>query len=139
MSDPLMETTKDPTSYTWITYGWVLMLSILGGFVSFARKLSTEQAHPWNIAEFVGEVATSAFAGLITFYLCQAANLSGLITAALVGITGHMGSRAIFQIEQSLRNRFHIFELPPSRLPKKADEKMPAIEKSTHHRNKKDE
>ncbi|SRR5258705_4690154 len=101
---------KDPTSYTWITYCWVFLLAGLGGLVSFARRVKGGQSHPWNIAEFIGEIATSAFGGLITFYLCEAAQLNPLVTAALVGISGHMGSRAIYQFEITLRKRFHLFD-----------------------------
>jgi hypothetical protein len=43
---------------------------------------------------------TSAFAGLITFWLCEWAVVHPLLTAALVGISGHMGSRAIFKLER---------------------------------------
>lgn len=32
--------------------------------------------------------------------------ISPLITAALVGVSGHMGSRAIFQIEKMVESRF---------------------------------
>lgn len=103
-----MEPLKDPTSYTWITYAWVLLLAILGGVVNYVRKIRSGQS-PWNIVEFVGELATSALVGLTTFYLCEAANIAPLMTAALVGVTGHMGSRALYQFETSLRRRFRAF------------------------------
>lgn len=97
---------KDPTTYSLITYGWVLLLSAWGGAVSFWRKIKSGKARPFNIMEFVGELFTSAFAGVLTFWLCQAANIDGLVTAALVGISGHMGSRAIAQVELWAANRF---------------------------------
>jgi hypothetical protein len=112
MQEPL-DPLKDPTSYTWLTYAWVLMLSALGGFVSFARRVKAGQmSRPWGLAEFIGEVATAAFTGLITFYLCEAARLSPLLTAAFVGISGHMGSRAIYQFEMLFRKRFSLAEEP---------------------------
>ena len=55
--------------------------------------------------ELIGEIATSAFAGLITFWLCEAAQLDPLVTAALVGISGHMGSRALYQFERWAQTR----------------------------------
>jgi len=109
MQEPL-DQLKDPTTYSWITYSWVLFLSMLGGFVSFARKTKSGYSKPWGVAEFIGELATSAFAGLVTFYLCEAGKLSPLLTAALVGISGHMGSRAIYQFEIIMRKRFGFFE-----------------------------
>lgn len=97
---------KDPTSYSLLTYAWVFALSSLGGVVSFANKLKQGHARAFNIAEFCGEIATSAFAGVITFWLCENAGLSGLVTAALVGVSGHMGSRAIMFFEEYLTKKF---------------------------------
>ena len=98
---------KDPTTYSLITYAWVSTLAAWGGVVNFIRKTQDGVARPFNITELVGEILTSAFAGVLTFWLCEAAGFSGLITAALVGISGHMGSRAIFQMEQWAESKFH--------------------------------
>lgn len=97
---------KDPTSYSFLTYGWVFALSILGGVVSFVRKLEKGHARAFNVAEFVGELFTSAFAGILTFWLCEHAQMSPLVTAAFVGVSGHMGSRAIFLMEDWLAKKF---------------------------------
>lgn len=97
---------KDPTSYSLLTYAWVFMLSMMGGVVSFMRKIQQGHARVFNFMEFVGEIVTSAFAGVITFWLCESAGMSPLITAAMVGISGHMGSRALFVIEEWLKNKF---------------------------------
>lgn len=97
---------KDPTSYSFLTYLWVFGLSSLGGFISFINKLKKGHARAFNVAEFMGEIATSAFAGVITFWLCENANISPLVTAALVGVSGHMGSRAILLFEEWLAKKF---------------------------------
>ena len=96
---------KDPTSYTLLTYAWGFALACLGGATSFAAKVRTGAARWFNLTELLGELFTSAFAGVITFYLCEAANMHGLMTAALVGIAGHMGSRAIFVMERFFEQR----------------------------------
>jgi hypothetical protein len=96
---------KDPTSYSLLTYSWVFLLAALGGVVNFMRKLQVGAVRPFNIVEFVGELFTSAFAGIITFWLCEASHIDPLITAALVGVSGHMGSRAIFALENWLKGR----------------------------------
>lgn len=98
---------KDPSTYSWLTYLWVTGLGAWGGLVSFYRKLRAGKARPFNVVELVGEITTSAFAGLITFWLCEAAEIQPLVTAALVGVTGHMGSRAIFLIESWAEDHFH--------------------------------
>ncbi len=90
---------KDPSSYSLLTYLWVLALSSWGGLVSFFRKVREGVADRYNFMELIGELVTSGFAGVITFYLCEAGAISQLWTAVFVGISGHMGTRAIFHLE----------------------------------------
>lgn len=96
---------KDPLSYSLVTYAWVFVLSMLGGIVSFNTKLRNGTARPFNIMELLGEILTSAFVGVLTFYLCEATGVPQLVSAALVGISGHMGSRAIFRLEMWAQRR----------------------------------
>lgn len=91
---------KDPTSYTTLTYLWVFGLSAWGGLVSYSRKVKMGVTARFSLTELIGEIVTSAFAGVLTFWLCEAAGISPLLTAAFVGISGHMGSRLIFSLEQ---------------------------------------
>lgn len=97
---------KDPLSYSALTYMWVFALAVLGGVVNFMRKLQEGHTRAFNIIEFIGEIVTSAFAGVITFWLCENAAFSPLVTAAFVGVSGHMGSRAIFMLEEFLKTKF---------------------------------
>lgn len=46
------------------------------------------------------EVITSGFVGIVSFMLCDQAELSWNATAAIVAISGHMGTRALFLIEK---------------------------------------
>jgi hypothetical protein len=97
---------KTPESFTIITYLWVIGLSAMGGAVAFIRKVKAGHSRVFNIAEFFGEIATSAFAGVMTFYMCEWSNFSALATASCVGIAGHMGSRAIFLLENFFEAKF---------------------------------
>jgi len=99
---------KDPTTYSLLTYLWVFGLSSWGGFVSFMRKRRDGIARPFNFAEFFGDIAASALAGVITFYLCEAADTPQLMAAALVAISGHMGGRALFLFEKWMERRYPI-------------------------------
>lgn len=97
---------KSPETFSLITYAWVIGLSALGGVVAFIRKIKLGRARAFNFLEFIGEVVTSAFAGVMTFYLCEWSNFTPLATAAMVGVSGHMGSRAIFQMESFFNAKF---------------------------------
>ena len=96
---------KDPAAYDLLTYAWVFLLSLMGGVVAFLQKLRDGSARVFNLIEFIGELCTSAFTGVVTFYLCESAQFPAVLTAALVGIAGHMGNRGLFLIEKFLSNK----------------------------------
>jgi len=97
---------KDPSTYPLITYLWVIALAAWGGAVSFIGKVKAGDARACNFVEFIGEIVTSGFVGVLTFWLCEEAGFKPLITAALVGIAGHMGSRALLQMEKWASRKF---------------------------------
>lgn len=103
----MMTPDKDPTTFSLFTYLWVVCLSMWGGVVSFYKRVKTGEVAPHNIMEFVGEIVTSAFAGVVTFYLCEAADITPLLTAVFVAVTGHMGTRAIYLIEKVVEKRIN--------------------------------
>lgn len=90
----------------WLTYLWVFGLAMLGGAASFVRRVRSGQAKYSNIVELVGELVISAFAGLVTFFLCQSSKLDPMLTAAFIATSGHMGTRLIFLAEELLVKRF---------------------------------
>lgn len=98
-----MEHPNGPESYTLMQYAGVFGLSIWGGLVNFWQNMKSGRR--FSIMELVGEISTSGFAGIVTFYLCEAAGLNDLFTAATVGIAGHMGGRTIALIERLLSMR----------------------------------
>ena len=89
-----------------LTYAWVFGLAMLGGAASFVRRVRSGQAKYSNIVELVGELVISAFAGLVTYFLCRSANFDEMLTAAFIAISGHMGTRIIFMLEGVLVRRF---------------------------------
>lgn len=96
---------KDPSSYSLLTYAWVVGLAMTGGLVSFMRKVKEGKARAFNFTELLGEIVTSGFAGILTFWLCEAAEFNPLVSASLVGISGHMGSKVIYLLEQWAENK----------------------------------
>lgn len=91
-----------------LTYAWVFGLAMLGGAASFVRRVRSGQAKYSNLIELIGELVVSAFAGLVTFFLCQSSKLDPMLTAAFIAISGHMGARIIFMFEAYLLKRFGI-------------------------------
>ncbi len=93
---------NSPENYTWITYLWVFGLSILGGTVRTLTNLKMGMTYKDVLRRWAVDVIVSAFIGVLTFFLCEYANLSQLLTAAFVGISAHMGTRAIVILEEFL-------------------------------------
>jgi len=83
----------------WLTLAWVFGLSMWGGTVNYIYKLNKYHL-PFSLFRFIGEILTAAFVGVITFLLCNSSGLGLEVTAALVGISGHMGTRALFLLEK---------------------------------------
>lgn len=96
---------KDPLDYPLRTYGLVLGVALLGGFVSWYAKVRKGELPAWSLNHLVGELSTSALAGLLCFWLCEWADFHPLLTAALAGIAGHAGTRALTFLEEYASKR----------------------------------
>lgn len=97
---------QDPLDYPIRQYGFMLAVAIFGGLVSWMTKVRKGQVAAHNVMHLVGELATSAFAGLIAFWLCAYLNTPGPLMACLVGVSGHMGTRAIAMFEEWAAKRW---------------------------------
>lgn len=75
---------------------WVSLLSIAGGMASFIRKMKSGLIKRFSVAEFVGEVFVAFFVGILTMIFCQWGEVNVWLTGGLVGLSAHMGSRALF-------------------------------------------
>ena len=99
---------KDVLSYPLRQYGAVLGIALLGGIVSWAAKVRAGTLQAWNLMALVGELCTSALAGLLCFWLCEWQQFNPLLTAALIGIAGHMGTRAITMAETAAQRKWGV-------------------------------
>jgi hypothetical protein len=99
---------KDPFSYGWQVYAWVMAWAGAGGFVSFYQKMKRGDVRAFNIVELVGELVTSAFVGILTFWICEAYQVPQLLEAVAISVSGHMGTRVIFMIEQWATKKFGV-------------------------------
>jgi hypothetical protein len=106
------EQSKDLTSYSLKHWGFVLGMALLGGFVSWWGKVRRGELRATSMSSLIGELCTSAFAGLLAFFICEWANFPQMLTAAMTGICGHMGTRAVTMFEEWGAKRFGA-ELPP--------------------------
>ena len=97
---------KDPLSYPLKQWALVLGISLFGGLASWWTKVRNGEIAMHNIGHLVGELTISSFAGVITFFGCEWAGLAPLLTASIVGVAGHMGTRAIAIAERYAERRF---------------------------------
>lgn len=52
--------------------------------------------------EWLGECATSGFAGVLVYLLCRSAEINDFLAAAMAGIAAHMGTRALPLMEDAM-------------------------------------
>lgn len=103
---------RNPLDYSLKQYGLVLGFALLGGFVGWYNKVRAGVIPGWSINHLIGELCTSAFAGLITFWICEWANFAPLLTAAFTGVMGHMGTRGVSLLEEFASKRFGVAGKP---------------------------
>ena len=80
---------------------WFALIAVWGGTASYISRIRQSEA-TFSLFELIGEWTISAFAGIITAYICNEMQLSFSATAALSGIAGHMGGRAILMMEKAV-------------------------------------
>ncbi|WP_241086246.1 phage holin family protein [Candidatus Vondammii sp. HM_W22] len=74
--------------------------------MNYISKAREERSRRFSIMELGGELVTSSFAGVITFWMCEISNIDALFSAVLIAISGHMGARAINLFEAALERRY---------------------------------
>jgi len=102
MADPA---TKNPLDYPLKQWFFILGLALFGGWASWWAKVRDGRLEVYNLAALIGELAISAFVGLITFFGCEYLNLAPVLTAAVVAVAGHMGGKALALIEELAEKR----------------------------------
>lgn len=104
---------------TLVNWALLIALSLWGGWASFVRKMREGHARAWNITELVGELVIAGFTGIVTAHLCDAIpSFPVSLKYAFVGISAHMGSRALFKFEAMMNSRLNL----PTDVQKKDDD-----------------
>ena len=83
----------------------MIMIAMIGGLVSWVRKVQLGIARAFNVAELIGEMFISAATGAIVYWLLKGFDVNEYLVAAGVGIAGHMGSRVWFLGEQLIEKK----------------------------------
>jgi len=91
---------NDPSNYPLLTYIWVLILSLWGGITHHIKKVKNGVIARFSISELIGDLFIAGFIGVLTFYLCEYAQFDKMLTAFLVGISSHMGTRGLMMLEE---------------------------------------
>lgn len=108
---------KDPQNTAYIVewfrqilpYLSTLFLSCWGGVVSYIQRLRVK-SHKFSWREMSFDLIISSFAGLLTHFFCEYANVGGAMSAILIAVSGHMGTRAIASFEKMRDRVFGITE-----------------------------
>lgn len=108
MDNPIMEPQKTVTGIAALTYSWVIALAIGGGVANYIQKVRLGQVARFNFTELIGDMFIAGFTGLLTFWMCQAAEFSEFMTAFFVGVSGHMGGRIIGKMEQFMSRKLDL-------------------------------
>ena len=108
---------KDPNNIAYIVewfrqfipYITTVFLSIWGGVVNHITTLRSGKKK-FQPKELIFDLIVSTFAGLLTFFFCKGAGVSETMSAVLIAISGHMGTRAIASFEKMRDKIFGVTE-----------------------------
>jgi len=99
---------RDDLDLSLHTLAFIIGMSCLGGLVSWIAKVRAGSIPGWSLMHLIGELCTSAFAGFLCFLLCDAVGVSLKVTIGLVGVAGHMGTRAINAFESFAERKWGV-------------------------------
>ena len=97
---------KSPLAYSLREYGLILAIAMLGGFVRWYNAVRRGESAAYDLRILVGELGTSAFMGILTFWACEAMSVQPLVTAALAGMAGHAGVSGLLWAERIMKRFF---------------------------------
>ncbi|MBA3622928.1 MAG: phage holin family protein [Methylibium sp.] len=96
---------KNPLDYSLKQYAFILIMSLFGGMAAWYGKVKRGELSAASLSSLVGELTTSALAGMLAFFVCEWLNIAPILTAAVVGVVGHMGARGIALGESWLQRK----------------------------------
>jgi hypothetical protein len=111
---------KNPLDQPVRNWLFILMMSLLGGFVSWYSKVKKGELAATNLFALIGEFMVSALAGLLAFLVCDYFTLPLGITGAAAGLSGHAGAKALaigeVWLQRTAEQRFGVKSTAPAPL-----------------------
>jgi hypothetical protein len=105
VSDPVQSAFAEFIKNTGLNYVWLIFIALWGGTANYLSRIKRDKL-PFSMIELIGEWFISGFAGVITAYMCYSLAWDFYLTAAVTGIAGHMGGRAIYLMESYFARKF---------------------------------
>lgn len=85
---------------------WVIGLSIWAATAHTIRRVKEGELGNFSFREWVGDMVISSFIGVLTYYLCKYAQIDDMLTGVAVGVSSHMGTKAIVIFEGAFMATF---------------------------------
>lgn len=90
---------KDPTTYDLAAHALAIAIALWGGLISYARSIiGGRRAFSW--LDMTIELLSSAFAGLLAYWVALGAGLDGYIAGAVAGVAGHAGTSSLYLLRR---------------------------------------
>lgn len=89
----------DPSDVPLITWAWVAGLSLLSSIAGYLSRYNNGKPVKRPVLFLIQDIAYCELAGLSTYFMAQAANLTEMQAVLLVAIGSHMGARLIFLLQ----------------------------------------
>lgn len=100
-----LENFPDPgNGVSWWSALLAFILATWGGAVSYLHRVARGKLR-CSFREFAIEIFTSAFAGMIVFFIAVSFGVPEWAAGALSGLGGHAGTRTIFLLQSILVKR----------------------------------
>ena len=90
---PILEMLRDH-----LPWFYALGLSLWGGLVQYAQRVKS--GSPWSWRELALDWIVCSFAGVLSFMVCQAFDVTGWQQAVIIAVSAHEGARAIGKISK---------------------------------------
>lgn len=89
---------RDPLGYPWTTYLWVIVIACVASVIKHLNS-----AKKFKRGRLLVDVLTAGAIGVLTFWLCEAREIRGPMSAVIIATAGAMGNRAWVEFENIWR------------------------------------